>query len=323
METNTNSDLLIAKKLSGQLTPSEEADFGQFMASSAAFASDYEAMARIWNVSRSLCPASRIAARRTAEWHRLSQSLGAGRRRRPIVRTLRIALRVAAVLIPLAVLGCFIVYTRPAGSGWQTFATADNVDSIRLPDNTMVYLNRNTTIQYQMTAAKRQVRLSGIANFEVSHQKDCPFMVDAGMATVRVLGTSFMVENVEGRGRVDVQVRSGRVSFESNEGGCVQLTAGEHATFSNSVITRSDQIWTDEWQSGIIKLQSATLPEALDHLMTYYPEIESVNVFAQADTISVTTQFDSQPLSAVLDELSMHYCKKLLFSDGQLIVSDK
>ena len=62
-----------------------------------------------------------------------------------------------------------------------------------LPDGTLVWLNAGSKISYSQGfgVKTRLVRLVGEAYFEVSYNKDLPFIVMSNDATVRVLGTKF------------------------------------------------------------------------------------------------------------------------------------
>lgn len=321
-----DTDILIVKKLSGELTEAEEQQFKSLMSTNAGFVSDYEELSRIWNGSNSLCLAHRLSARKTDQWKRLKAATvdTSNTNRFRIYRHVKVAMRVAAMLLPLVAIAYFVLFAKTTNKdAWQTFATAEQVDSVVLPDKSVVVLNKNSKIDYLMTVNKRSIKISGIAFFKVTHDNHRPFIVDAGSAKVRVLGTSFVVENIESRNRVDVQVETGTVSFESSEGGRMQLSAGERAIYNDGVVTRSDKNEIHgEWRNGVINLDASTLPVAIDHLLSFYPEIISVNDFSQMDTICVTTQFRSQSVNSVIDELSMHFGKKILFNDGALIISD-
>ena len=71
--------------------------------------------------------------------------------------------------------------------------------------------------------------LSGEAHFDVMHQAGQPFMVDAGTAVIRDIGTSFTV-NVS-KDSVGIIVTSGKVSVEDKETRqLTSLAAGEKTT---------------------------------------------------------------------------------------------
>lgn len=66
---------------------------------------------------------------------------------------------------------------------------------IVLPDGTRVWLNALSKLEYpaEFSADKRQVAVTGEAYFEVTENKDKPFIVTSHGQTIQVLGTSFNV----------------------------------------------------------------------------------------------------------------------------------
>ena len=94
-------------------------------------------------------------------------------------------------------------------------STADGVDAVYLPDNSLVYLNDNTNLVYDegFSLGKRTVYLEGEAFFKVSHNPEKPFIVYTRTAKTEVLGTSFNVKAHTGKDYTEVTVYSGKVGF--------------------------------------------------------------------------------------------------------------
>ena len=66
--------------------------------------------------------------------------------------------------------------------------------SFKLPDGTKGVLNGGSTIEYSVPFQKnRNVKLVGEAFFDVKHDKQHPFLVDANLIDIKVLGTQFNV----------------------------------------------------------------------------------------------------------------------------------
>ncbi len=110
-------------------------------------------------------------------------------------RQLRIyALRIAATLLIL--IGIYLVIfflTRPAGDVVIAAVTDNVTDTI--PDGTIITLHKGSTLAYSrnFNEKERRIRLSGEAFFDVTRDVQRPFIVEAGGAGVKVLGTSFLV----------------------------------------------------------------------------------------------------------------------------------
>lgn len=105
----------------------------------------------------------------------------------------RIALRIAAVLIPiLLVAGAFIITGRQDQWRFGEFATAGGEQmEMTLPDGTTVWLNENSKLRGE---GNRDVRIEGEAYFKVVSSGGSPFAVRSGEMSVIVLGTEFCVE---------------------------------------------------------------------------------------------------------------------------------
>jgi len=103
------------------------------------------------------------------------------------------------------------------------------VRDLVLPDGSRVILSASSRIELGFKGRARFVRLSsGEAYFEVAQDPARLFVVDAGAATVRVLGTRFSVRR--GIQQVSVAVLKGRVEVLSSTQPGQVLTAGQQVT---------------------------------------------------------------------------------------------
>jgi transmembrane sensor len=99
--------------------------------------------------------------------------------------------------------------------------------SIKLSDGSMVHLNTHSRIEERYTESDRDVDLlEGEALFVVAHDRNRPFRVSAGDATVLAVGTQFNVYRQAGR--TTVAVLEGKVRVEA-DAKPVALSAGEAA----------------------------------------------------------------------------------------------
>jgi transmembrane sensor len=119
-----------------------------------------------------------------------------------------------------------------AGIGWLLFevgtpgkvtvASAADEKNIELllADGSKIYLNRDSKLTYPKEFGRnnRKVSLRGEAFFDIAPDASRPFIIDAGKASVRVLGTSFNVMTDNGHNEVEVYVSSGKVMLSSTDG---------------------------------------------------------------------------------------------------------
>lgn len=116
----------------------------------------------------------------------------------------------------------------------QHYASVVGQDrDIRLPDGTDIALGADSSLTARYSKGHRQVDLTaGEAYFKVIHDRQRPFVVDAGPLRIEDLGTAF---NVRRTGqRVSVAVTQGRVRVASpaaGPDGRLELVAGQRAEY--------------------------------------------------------------------------------------------
>jgi ferric-dicitrate binding protein FerR (iron transport regulator) len=132
------------------------------------------------------------------------------------------AFRIAATLLILA--GIYVVIfllTRPAGEVMIAAVNGNITDTI--PDGTIITLHQGSTLAYShdFNENERRIRLSGEAFFEVTRDAAKPFVVEAGGADVKVLGTSFLVsvesDGEEERGGENGEGRKGQLTIDNGQ----------------------------------------------------------------------------------------------------------
>jgi transmembrane sensor len=133
-------------------------------------------------------------------------------------------LKIAAAAVILLGIGSVVTYLGSSGtlSRKITVVTGNdqNTERITLADGSVVSLNRNTELSYRSSFGKqsRNVSLSGEAFFEISHDAGKPFIIDAGKASIKVIGTSFNVITQNSDSAVEVFVSTGTVMLSDNSG---------------------------------------------------------------------------------------------------------
>lgn len=82
---------------------------------------------------------------------------------------------------------------------------------ITFPDGSIVWLNAGSKVKYDSNFAKasRKVELTGEGYFEVSKNKELPFVVSTGKLSVKVLGTKFNLKSYEEDSELKVTLKEG------------------------------------------------------------------------------------------------------------------
>ncbi|EJL38029.1 Fe2+-dicitrate sensor, membrane component [Caulobacter sp. AP07] len=250
---NPEATLWAARRLDADAAPD-----GAFEAWKAADPGNAEAFEQVWTTTRD--PALVEALR-----------LSAQRRKAP-----RSARRGAALMGGLALAACTV-----AGVvAWpdlqlmlvapQHLETAPGQQrEMALADGTRVTLDGATSLEVQLGAYRRRVRLTrGEAFFDVAHDPSRPFTVDAPEGAVRVLGTAFDLER--GQGRLDLSVHRGKVRLTPEGLGrpSVELTIGQRATARDGAVSkiRAFDATAEDWRSGWLETDGLSLDRLIERL---------------------------------------------------------
>lgn len=145
--------------------------------------------------------------------------------------------------------------------------------SICLADGTQVWLNAGSSLKYPVTfpGKMRQVELEGEGYFEVSPDKNKPFIVRVNGAAVTVLGTSFNISAYNQE--LVTTLVTGKVSLSKGEEQIV-LLPDQQAVWQEScahfqvrpVQARNYRLWKE----GIFWFADATLGTILESLARWY-----------------------------------------------------
>lgn len=101
-----------------------------------------------------------------------------------------------------------------AGNDIKTiYAKAEKVE-IKLPDNSVVWLNKGSEITYSKKFEKRLIQLKGEAFFDVQKKNGATFTIETAQTKTQVLGTSFNVRAYANEPTTEVVVFTGKVSFD-------------------------------------------------------------------------------------------------------------
>ena len=130
----------------------------------------------------------------------------------------------AIVILMVAGLGIYLynekgLFTENSVAGPipKILNVTNNTDAVMrkvLSDGTVIVLQPKGSLQFleAFPVDKREIVLRGEAFFEVTKDKNRPFIINTGDVTVKVLGTSFNVRAYEGAKEISVAVKTGKVS---------------------------------------------------------------------------------------------------------------
>jgi ferric-dicitrate binding protein FerR (iron transport regulator) len=187
--------------------------------------------------------------------------------------------RIAAVALILLSLGATAIYMNEAGYLSRKISVIAGNDQkniqVALPDGSKIYLNRNSEFSYRKNFGKhsRDVKLTGEAFFEISPDVSKPFIIDAGNAKVRVVGTSFNVITSNRESAVEVFVKTGKVLVSDNSGSqSIQLDPGYVGIVNSQAAAKtvnSDPNYIS-WKTGYLEYSGQKLSVVFNDLKRVY-----------------------------------------------------
>ena len=152
----------------------------------------------------------------------------------------RFFMRIAAGIIILLTIGFFTYnYFRPPSVESTELLTDKKTESDTLPDGSGVFLNRQTKIEYSFNKQSNihTAKLVGEAYFNVNHDDNKTFIVEAEGAFIRDIGTSFNVKAYPGSTTIEVVVEEGEVMFYTEGNPGVYLKANGKGIYNKNTKT--------------------------------------------------------------------------------------
>jgi transmembrane sensor len=164
---------------------------------------------------------------------------------------------------------------------------------VALADGTRVQLSSGSAIDVELGSNARRVRLvRGEAYFDVVHDAERPFVVDAGKEAVRDIGTAFSVR-LDGDDGVVVVVERGVVEV-TGSAAAVKLMPNQRIRTGKSRNARVEPANLSEdlaWTSGRLILEDRSLREVVDELNRYYG----------SNVVLLGSEIASRRINAVVD----------------------
>jgi len=203
---------------------------------------------------------------------------------------------------------------------------------ITLSDNSSVWLNSGSKLIYpaRFATEKREVYLEGEAIFEVSHNKQQPFMVITQDIEVKVLGTVFDVSAYSDDATSSAILESGSVEMKYKTNSLlsqskVKMTPGMMAVYDpNEKTVKQTQVNTKlytSWREGYFVFERQSLGEILKKISRYY------NVSIQLKDQSLADETFTGPLdlrnsaTQVLEIIAELINAKVETIDNQIIIT--
>lgn len=243
-------------------------------------------------------------------------------------------LKYAAIIILFALIGSigYFIINRNSASDFQQITSIKNqVDEVLLPDGTIVTLNSNTKLTFtkQFSGKTREVMVVGEAFFEVEPNPSKPFIINAGKARIRVLGTSFNVCAYPESKTVEITVETGKVqvaNFANRNEKQVYLDPGEKATLFNKSnllqksLNKNPNYYS--WKTHNLIFNESKLKEVIKCLEKTY-HVKIILNENELNNLSYTAHFSTQPIDYILEVMRLTFNLKLTYENDQYVLESR
>jgi transmembrane sensor len=242
-------------------TDAERQAFKQWHDADPLHAFEYQAMLEIWAVADHL---PRV------------ESAPAAPAPRPRSRWSRLAVAAAVFVVGLPIAAYTGWNLGWVANSYQRFEAGASVRHVTLGDGSEVELNLGSELVFANYKNERRVTLEkGEAFFDVSHDKQHPFVVRAGQGQVRVTGTRFNVWMYQDQVRITLLEGSVRVTSNQafsrddlplSPGMQASYKAGDHQPQVREIAPNDSSL---AWRNGKLVLDNLALSDALPLINRY------------------------------------------------------
>ncbi len=283
--------LLIVKFLHEECTPEEVQSLIVWRQESPNHESIFMEISHTWNQDHAIKD-SKVIPPKAKVWSLIQSRIDIDNEIIPSYpkRTLfQVGLAAASVALIVGLFVSFLLFFQ--FSSTKTYAYVETPygqkSHIILPDGTKVWLNSGSKIAYSTDYNKksRMVTLTGEAFFDVVHDSQHPFIVNAGKIDIKDLGTAFDVHAYPDDSFIKVSLLRGSVSLESaiDQTQIGLLHPNQKATInkSNLLCAVSDCNAADDniWINNQLKFEGETTDEMFKQLDRWFGvNIAAVNI---------------------------------------------
>ena len=335
MQSNQQpSDELIARFLAGEASANERTEVELWASDSEENAQEFKRLQQIFNTPSK---AETQTYNTDAAWKKVKPRLTPDEV--PVVQLHPkksnkrwIALAAASVAI---LAGLFVIFNKgnTAEIAYnQTVESGNSPKEVVLPDSSIVMLKPQSILSYVegFEGDERRLRLEGSARFVVRKNPAKPFIVESRGAYVRVLGTTFLVENSRSKNETVVRVEEGKVLLSDeltnqakDDSSAVVLVAGKSGSISDEHQVQVKSIDPKEAAFSFdqtIVFENTDLKSAVGLLSKFFGkeiQLGSENI----SNCRLTATFRHQALEEILQIIATTFNLEVKEENGVRIIS--
>jgi transmembrane sensor len=243
------------------------------------------------------------------------------------VRRLRFGwMKIAAsvvLLAGLAWLGYGLLIRKGAEVKELLVQSQQKVLNDTLPDGSVIVLNKASSLQYpeRFTGDTRKVTLKGEAFFNITPNKQKPFVIDVNDVRVTVVGTSFNIKSY--KGKTEVVVETGVVRVTKN-GKTTELRPKEKIVTDakDSVLQAKEEV-TSQLYKYYRSKEFVCDDTPLWQLVQVLNEAYDANIVIgrkELENQRLSTIFVNESLEQVLKVIELTFNIKVIKENGKIIL---
>jgi len=203
------------------------------------------------------------------------------------------------------------------------YAAAEHMETAQLPDQSIVSLDKGTTLDIISADYKsdRALRLTGRAFFEVAKDANHPFTVTLPQGKITVLGTQFNISTLNNQ--EEIYVTEGHVRYNIGERS-FDLRAGDFIKVIDGDVIKVKMNDTNylSWKKGKLVLNNVSLSKAIKNLSSHYQSTITVSPELDATSCKFSTTIDQESLTEALEELAILFSLEYKSVDGVIVITD-
>jgi transmembrane sensor len=310
------TDDKIAKYLSGEIDTKEFKEINDWADSETSNRKELEELSQLWNLKYSKQEPKKndlIPDWNDLEINYLNKSK----------RSINIFLYSAAALILIS----FSLFKYLKDESTILFKSNESIRELVLSDNSKITLNYNSQISYSENFAinHREIFLDGEAFFQVSSNKNLPFIIHTKKSRTQVVGTEFNLKE-----RADIThltVTEGIVSFNrvGNKDSSISVLAGQESLILGSNLPTepsesSENAINLSWMKKQLIFKDAFFYEIIDELNVIFKQDIRYDNDLREIKVTAVIKYD-KPLKDILMNLSKSLELQLTFTNSKISFS--
>lgn len=219
----------------------------------------------------------------------------------------------AACMVAIIAIGTYLFNYQLFSEPTVFYADGATLDFL-LMDDTRVIMNEGSELIISSRFNKRQrdVKMTGEIFFDVTPNKEKPFIIAHGELTTEVKGTSFTIRNYPQLDDNSVTVNTGRVKISKSRKEIAILTPNMQLSYNNTTnkyaVLPVDASLYSGWTTGRIILKNANEKELALRVKQNYGKILVIRDHAMGTNARINSGFDrGTALPEFLEYLSLIY----------------